>query len=262
MGAVNLRQNSYYALSLWADGDIIYVSGIIVEVAGVSTRDTQAIQGLKSAVAEGKSWYVAVLEAIRLWSSPEEDYDGRHCQYLVDNEAFDWLVLAERLCEELDGLIPEKERVNLLFFGMPPIELSKDEFKNIIGDFKYQAHLNYFYGILVEKFLILAVTEEIRKKKRVLGLNNDSGVVDEAYQRIYGANQFALLKQFRKERHYPQLRSISLSELNEFTYWLFKYRIKRRDKSCVASDTQKALTKLQEILDLKARPLRPSAPEV
>jgi hypothetical protein len=232
-----------------------------VEVAGVSTRDTQAIQGLKSAIAEGKNWYVAVLEAIRLWSSPEEDYDGRHYQYLVDNEAFDWLVLAERLCEELDGLIPEKERANLLFFGIPPIELSKDEFKNIIGDFKYQAHLNYFYGILVEKFLILAVTEEIRKKKRVLGLNNDNGVVDEVYQRIYGATQFALLKQFRKERHYPQLRSISLSELNEFTYWLFKYRIKRRDKSCVASDTKKALTKLHGLLKLKAKSLRFSPSE-
>ena len=227
----------------------------------MSTRDTQAIQGLKSAIAEGKNWYVALLEAVRLWSSPEEEYDGRHYQYLVDSEAFDWLVLAERLCEELDGLIPEKERINLLFFDTPPIELSKDEFKNLIGASKYQAHLNYLYGILVEKFLILAVTEEIRKKKRVLGLNNDNGVLDEAYQRIYGDAQFALLKQFRKERHYPQRRSIGLSELNEFTYWLFKYRVKKRDKSCVASDTKKALTKLHEILDLKTRPVRPSAPE-
>jgi hypothetical protein len=232
-----------------------------VEVAGVSSRDTQAIQGLKNAIAEGRNWYVALLEAVRLWSSPEEDYAGRHYQYLVDNEAFDWLVLTERLCDELDGLIPEKERTNLLFFGIPPIELSKDEFKNLIGDFKYLAHLNYFYGILVEKFLLLAVTEEIRKKKRVLGLNSDNGVVDEAYQHIYGATQIALLKQFRKERHYPQLRSIRVSELNEFTYWLFKYRIKTRDKSCVASDTKKALTKLHEILDLKARPVYPSAPE-
>ena len=227
----------------------------------MSTRDTQAIQRLKNAVTEGRNWYVALLEAVRLWSSPEEDYDGRHYQYLIDNEAFDWLVLTERLCEELDGLIPEKERTNLLFFGIPPVELSKDEFKNLIGASKYQAHLNYFYGILVEKFLLLSATEEIRKKKRTLGLNNDNGVVDEAYQRIYGTTQSALLKQFRKERHYPQLRSISLSELNEFTYWLFKYRIKTRDKSRVASDTKKALTKLHKILELKARPVYPSAPE-
>jgi hypothetical protein len=232
-----------------------------VEVAGVSTRDTQAIQGLKSAITEGKNWYVALLEAVRLWNSPEEDYGGRHYQYLVDNEAFDWLVLAGRLCEEVDGLIPEDELTNLLFFDRPPIELSKDEFKNLIGASKYQAHLNYLYGILVEKFLILAVIEEIRKKKRVLGLHNDNGVVDEACQRIYGDTQFALLKQFRKERHYPQLRSINLSELDEFTYWLFKYRIKTRDKSRVASDTKKALTKLHGILDLKARTVYPSTLE-
>jgi len=230
-------------------------------VAGVSTRDTQTIQELKSAIAEGKNWYVAVLEGIRLWSSPEEDYNGRHYQYLVDNEAFDWLSLAERLCEELDGLVSEKERVNLLFFGIPPMELSNDEFKNIIGDFKYQAHLNYFYGVFVERFLILAETEEIRKKKRVLGLNNDSGVVDDAYQRIYGATQPTLLKQFRKERHHAQLKSISLSELNEFTYWLFKYRIINRDKSRMASDTKKALTKLNGLLKLKTKSLHSSLTE-
>ncbi len=224
----------------------------------MSHRDTQAIQGLRNGIAEGRNWFVSLLEAVRVWSSPEEDYRGRHYQYLVDNEAFDWLMLMERLCQELDGLIPEKDRTNLLFFGIPPVGLSKDQFKNLVGPSKYRAYLNYFYGILVEKFLLLSVTEEIRKKKTVLGLNNDNGVVDEAYQRIYGATQSALLKQFRKERHYPQLRSVRLSELNEFTYWLFKYRIKTRDKSLVASDTKKGLTKLRELLDLKARPAYPS----
>ena len=227
----------------------------------MSTRDAQTIQGLRSVIAEDKHWYIAMLETIRLWRSSEEYYDGRHYCYLIDNEAFDWLILAERLCEELDELIPENERTNLLFFGIPPIELSKDEFKHLIGATKYRTYLNYFYGILVEKFLILAVTEEIRKKRRVLGLNSDNRIVDEAYQHTYGSNQFALLKQFRKERHYPQLRSIRLTELNEFTYWLFKYRMKTRDKSCVASDTKKALTKLHGILALKAKPLRRSALE-
>jgi len=221
----------------------------------VSTGDTQAIQELKSAVSEGKNWYLALLEGIRAWSSAEEDYKGRHYQYLIDNEAFDWLALVERLCEELNELVPEKQRVNLLFFGVPPIELSEDEFKNIIGDFKYRAHLNYFYGVLVERFLVLAVTEETRKKNRVSGLSTDNGVVDDAYQRIYGATQSALLKQFRKERHHTQLKSISFSELNEFTYWLFKYRIKNRDKSRMASDTKKALAKLNGLLKLRPKSL-------
>jgi hypothetical protein len=230
-------------------------------VAEVSHRDTQTVQVLKNSIAEGRNWYVALLEAVRVWSSPGEDYAGRHYQYLVDNEAFDWLVLTERLCEELDGLIPEKERTNLLFHGIPPIELSKDEFKNLIGASRYRAHLNYFYGIVVERFLLLSVTEELRKKKRVLGVSDDKGVVDEACQSIYGDTQAVLLRQFRKERHYRQLRYIGLRELNEFTYWLFRYRVKMRDKSRVASDTKKALVKLRETLELSTGLFRSSVPE-
>lgn len=221
------------------------------EVTGLSVADAEAIQWLKSAVAQGRHWYVALLESIRLWSSPEEDYSERHYRYLVDNEAFDWLLLAERLCEELDGLIPEDERIALLFYNRPPTELSKVEFRHLIGASKYRTYLNYFYGVLVEQFLILAVTEAIRKERRVSGLTGDDGVLDEAHRRIYGADRYTLLKQFRKERHYPQLRSMTLAEVDEFTYWLFKYRIARCDKSCVASDTKKALSKLHDLLRLK-----------
>jgi hypothetical protein len=213
--------------------------------------DIQAIQWLKGAITEGKYWYVALLEAIKLWVSTEEDYQGRHYCYLIDNEAFDWLVLAERLCEEVEGLIPEKERIALLFFDRPPIELTKDEFRELIGDAKYQAYLNYLYGILAEQFLLLAVTEEIRKERRCLGLNENEAVVGEVYQRIYGATQRELLRSFRSERHYPQRKSIGLNELKEFTYWLFKYRLKRCEKSRVASDTKKALMKLHHYLKLK-----------
>ena len=215
--------------------------------------DAQAIQHLKRSVAEGKHWYVALLEAIKMWESLAEDYQGRYYCYLIDNEAFDWLVLAERLCEEADGLIPEKDQINLLFFDKPPIELTKGEFRRLIGNAKYKAYLNYLYGILVEEFLILAVIEDIRKRKRVLGLNNDDSTIDEAYQNVYGATQRELLKRFRRDKRYPQRKSLSLTELNEFTYWLFKYRVQRCNKSCVASDTKKALLKLHHYLELRAK---------
>jgi len=232
---------------------------MVEEVSAVlaGAGDAQAIQHLKQALAEGKHWYIALLEAVRLWKSPEENYNGRHYCYLIDNEAFDWLLLAERLCEEINGFIPEKEYINLLFFDKPPIELSKDEFRHLIGDAKYKAYLNYLYGILLEQFLILAVTEEIRKRKKALGLS-DKNILDEAYRCIYGATQAELLRNFRKGRRYPLSRSISLSELNEFIYWLFKYRLRRCDKSCVASDTKKALMKLHGLLKLKTESFRSS----
>lgn len=215
--------------------------------------DMQSIKHLKEAIAEGKHWYLALLEAIRLWDSHEEDYNERHYQYLIDNEAFDWLVLAERLCEEVTEFIPEKERIALLFFDQPPVDLPKDEFKELIGNAKYQAYLNYLYGVLVEEFLLLAVIEEIRKGKRSLGLTRDGEVTDEAYQRIYGATQQEMLTRFRKEKGYPRCKSITVGEAKEFTYWLFKQRLKRCDKSCVASDTKKALAKMHHYMQLKNR---------
>ena len=207
--------------------------------------DARAIAHIKRAVADGKHWYIALLEAIKLWKSAEEDYQGRHYRYLIDGEAFDWLLLAERLSDEISQSIPEKERINLLFFDIPPLELTREEFKKLIGPVKYRAYLNYLYGVLVEENLISAVVDEIRKERLAAGLHKHEDILDKAYRRIYGDNQQSLLDSFRKEKRHPKRKSMTLSELKEFTYWLFKYRIKKCDKSRVASDTKKALIKMQ-----------------
>jgi hypothetical protein len=204
----------------------------------------EAIRHLEQAILSGKHWYIALLEAIGLWTDGEETYNGRHYRYLIDGEAFDWLLLSERLCEAVDDLLPEDEKVDLLFHGKPPIMLTKEKFKELIGSAKYHQYLNYFYGITVEEALILAVQEEVRKERRTLGYNNEHNLVNEVYHRIYGATKAILLKRFRREKGYPQLKSISLTELKEFTYWLFKYRLKNSDKARVASDTKKALEQL------------------
>jgi hypothetical protein len=205
----------------------------------------EAIRHLEQAIIGGKHWYIALLEAIGLWTDGDETYNGRHYRYLLDGEAFDWLLLAERLCEAVDDLVPEEEKLALLFHGKPPIRLTTEKFKELIGSGKYHQYLNYFYGITVEEALILAVQEEVRKEKRTLGYKNEHNLINEVYQRIYGATKATLLKRFRREKDYPQLRSISLTELKEFTYWLFKYRLKQCDKARVASDTKKALEQLR-----------------
>jgi len=220
----------------------------------MTTADARAIEHLKQAVANGKHWYIALLEAIKLWKGAEEDYHGRHLRYLINSEAFDWLLLAERLIDELGESIPEKERVNLLFFDIPPLELTREEFKKLIGPAKYRAYLNYLYGVLVEENLIYAVVDEIRKERLASGSNKREDILDKAHRRIYGAGQQALLDSFRKEKRYTKRKSTNLSELKEFTYWLFKYRIKKSDKSRVASDTKKALIKMQRNLAAKRPP--------
>ena len=210
------------------------------------TGDTEAIRHLEQAIISGKHWYIALLEAIGLWkTATEEIHNGRTYRYLIAGEAFDWLLLAERLCEEVEGLLPDDEKTAFLFNGKPPLDLTTDKFKELIGDSKYHQYLNYFYGITTEEALIRAVQDEVRKERQILTFNKEHEHDNETYQRIYGATKAVLLKHFRREKGYPRLRSISLTELKEFTYWLFNYRLNHCDKARVASDTKKALTQLK-----------------
>ena len=207
--------------------------------------DAEVISHLRQAIAGGTHWYIALLEAIRLWTTAEEIHDGRSCRYLIAGEAFDWLLLAERLCEAVDGLLPDDEKAALLFYGKPPLNLTNEEFEKLIGSSKYRQYLNYFYSITVEEALVLAVQEEVRKEWRIPGYNKEQDCTNEVHRRIYGATQAILLKRFRREAGYPHLQSISLTELKEFTCWLFNYRLKQCDKARVVSDTKKALDWLE-----------------
>ena len=202
-----------------------------------SAGDASAIEHLRQSIGSGEHWFTALLEAISLWSSPEETYHGRTYRYLINGEAFDWLLLAERLCEEVNDLLPDDEKKALLLHGRPPIDIGMDTFKEHVGDIKYHQYLNYFYGIIVEDALLAVVQEEVRKERRSSGYTEENDSDKEAFLRIYGDTRTDLLAKFRKERRYPRRRSISLTELKEFTYWLFNYRLKHSEKARVASDT-------------------------
>jgi hypothetical protein len=208
--------------------------------------DTEAIQYLREAISSGKNWYISLLEAVGLWRSAEEDCHGRHYRYLVAGQAFDWLSLAERLCLEVDGLIPEDEKMNLLFWSVPPVELSHKEFRRLIGEVKYRAYLNHLYGVVVEEALLAASQEEVSKEMGCFAACDRDEAEAEAYRRIYGAELLSLLGRFKAERGYTQSDDLSLNEYNEFTYWLFEYRVCVSEKARVASDTRKALNWLRE----------------
>ncbi len=212
----------------------------IIATGASRPEDAEVLRCLREAVMSGYDWYLALLKAIGQWTSATEEYEGRTWVYLIDGEAFDWLLLAERLCLALDGLIPEYERDTLLFQGIVPVDLDPGEVKKLIGEKKYRQYLNFYYGITVEEGLLLAVQEEIEKEMRSRCLRHADGS-DDAYLRVYDAGREELLREFRKEKARPNLKSTSLTELKEFTYWLFKYRFKRCEKARIASDTRKAL---------------------
>ncbi len=213
----------------------------------LQTSDAEVINSLAQAITAGKHWYIALLEAIGLWSSAQEYYNGRVYRYLIAGEAFDWLLLAERLCDSVDGLLPVDEKEDLLFRGKSPLALSPEQVRKLIGDSKYRQYLNYFYGITVEKALLLVVQDEVHKERLILGYSRGHDEANEAYRRIYGAARAVLLRRFRRENGYPHRKSVTLTELKEFTYWLFRYRLSQCDKAKVASDTRKALEQLRHL---------------
>jgi hypothetical protein len=205
-----------------------------------------SILHLENSIREGKHWYIALLEAIAIWKKAEESYRGRAYRYLIAGEAFDWLLLAERLCDEVAELIPPAERDALLFRGQAPVNVSPEKFKELIGLAKYHHYMNYFYGITAEEALVLAAEEEIRKEKRAWGYSHELDVTNEAYRRIYGASFGEMLRGFRLESSIPESEHASLTELKEFAYWRFKFRIKVCEKAKVASDSRKAVNWLND----------------
>lgn len=217
-----------------------------------SEADRAAIEHLKQAIADGKDWFTALLEAIGLWSSASEIYRGRLYQYLINGEAFDWLLLAERLCDEVDGFIPDEEKLALLFAAKPPHEPSVDKVRELIGEAKYHGLLNYFYGVVIEEALLQSTQEEIYKELKGLGITNGNDTESEAYRRIYGSDWETLLEQFKREKNRSKNDWLGLTEQKEFTYWLFKYRLKCCERAKVASDTKRALQYFRRQQALKA----------
>ncbi len=206
--------------------------------------DAPPVQHLKKAIASGTHWYIALLEAVAIWTSSQETHNGRHYQYLIAGEAFDWLLLAERLCDEIGDMVADEEKVNLLF-GRPPFELSREEFRALIGPEKYQAHLNYFYGVAVEQALHIAVETDITKELAGrVGRKDSQG---DAFCRIYGSGESMMLEQFQLERGLTEGEDMTFAMFKEFTYWLFKYRVKNCDSCRLASDTKKALDQLAQM---------------
>ena len=208
---------------------------------------TDPIAYMRASIDAGDHWYFAMLKAMARWDQAEEIIGDRRYRYLIGGEAFDWVLLAERLVDELDGVVSPEERTALLFHGRPPLEIGEDEFQTLIGTPKYQAYLNYLYGVVVEEALQLAVEEEVAKENHV-GLwsaaHADGATV---YQRIYGRDMTELLTSFQRERKLAETDSLEMTELKEFTYRLFKLRVRGAEGAKVASDTRKGLAALSRV---------------
>lgn len=215
----------------------------------------EIIAAMRAAVLAGTPWFEALLAAIARWRQPEESAGGRTYRYLVGGEAFDWLLLAERILDELAEIIPAAEKDALIYHGRAPGDVSEEQFRRAVGPAKHRAYLNYLYGVTVEEALQLAYEEEIEKERRAHISWGRDALGRAVFERIYGAPEADLLGVYRAEQGLEHTKTISLDEQKAFTYWLFKYRLRSCDPARVASDTTRGLERLAKLEALR----RPTA---
>lgn len=215
--------------------------------SGLAHQPPEALRHLKQALLEGKPWYLTLLESMGLWTLPREIYQDRTYQYLIGGEAFDWLLLAERLCPEMGAAIPSDDLERLLFFGRLPEAITPEVFRYSLGINKYRGYLNYWYGVVVEEALQLAVEEDVRKRQIARCYPDSEDLVEDAFTHIYGDNRTDLLGEYRRHAKISMRKPLSLTDVNEFTYWLHKYRLNLWDPARVASDTTKGTRRLAQL---------------
>jgi hypothetical protein len=221
---------------------------------GMPKKDSEGAASQRAATAhlrdslnEGREWVTALLEAVAMWTAPQDTYRGHRNIYFIAGEAFDWLLLAERLCRSVDGLVPEDELERLLFEGRFPTSFDRSRFKDLMGVDKYRGHLNYYYGVTVEEALQLATELEVHKSYASNGIQYRVDCSEEAFVKLYRSPLSELMAKFREENGYPSRRGINFGEAKELTYWLFKYRLETSDKAKIASDTKKGLLQLHRM---------------
>ena len=201
----------------------------------------ETLRQLRRDLAAGVAWPQALLLAVGRWPLAEETRDGQTLRYMIGGEAFDWLLLAQRLLAETDGAAPPEEQERLLFYGRLPEPMDDDEFRRLLGPSKYRAHLNCYYGIALEETLQLETEEAVRKRHTAQGYADSEELEEEAFRQLYRQSRTELLNEFRRETRRDRRRRLSVADLKEFTYWLHRKRLKLHDPARVASDTRKAL---------------------
>lgn len=216
-------------------------------------REDEVVSRLRERIASGENWHRAILAAVSEWPLADEIICDERFVYLIDGEALDVSRVYDRLALEIGGLVPPEELVGLLANGKSSSGVSRDEMKELMGADRYRAYLTFIYGVMVEELVVLAVLQDLRRRRRSTGLTHYDADLDDAYLYVYGETREALLNKFQSERGMPRRRSIDLTQLQEFTYWLFKLRLKNSDKSRVASDTKRALLLLHQYAGARGR---------
>ena len=179
---------------------------------------SESMKYFKNSLYQGKEWVSELIKSMSLWTLEEEVYNSKNNKYLIDGEAFDWLLLARRLLDAIGDLVPTTEKNRLLLSEDISDLMSQDEFRNLLGPEKYSAYLNYWYGIVVEEAVIRSAEEEEGKGMPRSGKIGKARIRQKAYEKLYGLNQEELYNTFLSDKGYQKTPSFNVGIAKEFTY--------------------------------------------
>lgn len=227
-----------------------FQTGLAEADGGLDPFHGEVVAQLRATAGSGDFWHIALLQAMSQWSLTSEHVAGRHWRYVIGGEALDGLTLAQRLCLEIPDVVPQYELEALLFRGQWPETMNSARLRELIGSYRYTALLNFRYGVVVEEALQLVAEERIRKSRLARCYQDSDNVIEDAYRHLYGETQSTLVARFLgmdDGTSQNGSESMSLGEWQEFTYWLFKLRVRKWHPARVASDTRRGLERLREL---------------
>ena len=171
--------------------------------------------------------------------------------YLIQNEALNWKIVAVKL-------ILESKNDNFMTYLpslLNPIIYSdedKNTIKNKMGSSFFSAHLNYFYGIIVEQSIREIKKNDFQKEFNYPSYNLKHNINDRVFENLYGKNVNLLWDEFCKNarlnsRRYYTPTKMYCSDYENFTYWLSKKRLKLTTPELNASLISRGLKYLDDL---------------
>ena len=204
-----------------------------------------------------KDWQISILKKIAQCPLPKTQANSNRSNYLIFGEALDWKLLAENISFKECGKISGKLQ-SWLELSDPIGGFNEIQFKRHVGLGKYRAVLSFFYGVTVERALVIDIQENVFKRLIANSKHPNETFCDELYVELYGKTQDELWMDFTIDtgiNNGLNGQDHFLIEDNIFTYWLFKLRISSSEPEKLASDTRRGLKRLSKIQNSHMRRL-------
>ena len=185
------------------------------------------------------------LKIIGHWPLKSEIIDGIEYQYWINDEAFNWYLLASRIIFS----VKDEQNIKKLDHFLSTVHFLPGSDQRIMINLfppdKYRAHLNFIYGVILEEVIICF--NEMEKNKDVLNQFNVTDSINLVYLNLYGMDYTEFIRLFEFETKNKLDQFDTLHSYYNFLYWSWKYRLKKSTPEKIAYDSQSGINFLMNL---------------